>query len=352
MSALAERALDPLDAARRALLQSLSRTPLRPVLVKRELRVPVLLTAHAALGFALALFAPVLSLVIAPLVLGVPHVAADVRYLVLRRELPRGSHAAIALFAGALVAVRALAEWGPRSIASLAAEHALGGAWLLLAAVAGTMLAGVRGRSLLALAGALAVAVVAWREPLAFRLVLVHAHNLIAIGLWLALFRRNRRLAMLPLAVVLAGALVLASGVLLPVTLRHGMLELAGLHLFAAADWLAPSLGGTAGISLTIAFAFLQSVHYAIWLIAIPQDGARANATGFRQAYRGLERDFGRLGLAVVLGLTLLVAALGACSPVATRNLYLSLATFHSWLELAMLAFFVASGQARPALAR
>jgi hypothetical protein len=158
--------------------------------------------------------------------------------------------------------------------------------------------------------------------------------------IWCALFQRSARLAFLTVLLVIAAALTLASGVLLPVTLQHGLLSIAGLHLFEAADWIAPGFNADRALSLTICFAFLQSVHYAIWLIAIPQgDSLAAGPPTYRMKARALGRDFGAIGLWLIALSILVVGAAGAYAPLQTRNTYLALASFHSWLELALLAY-------------
>lgn len=98
-----------------------------------------------------------------------------------------------------------------------------------------------------------------------------------------------------------------------------------------------------AGVSLTLSFAFLQSVHYAVWLIAIPQDDARGEGTpGFTMKYRALLRDLGAAGLMLVLGASSLLLMRAAWSVIDSYRLYLSLASFHAWLELSMIAYFCA----------
>jgi hypothetical protein len=361
-----EQALRPLDELRRVTLRALAGgSPLgRTLVARRSVRVPVLLSLHAFAALALAVLAPSLLIVVGPLALGVPHLAADVRHLLLRRAWPRWWLAACAAFALALLTLRVLAEAGSRA-ASLPVEHSVASAWVLLGAVAGAMAAaasradrapstgrigwGLRGWAVVA--AALALDAFALGAPRLCRLVLLHGHNLVALAVWLALFRRGR-LVLVPVVLAVAGAVVLASGALLGFTLRHGVLSVAGLHLFAAADWLAPGLPDSQAIAAATSFAFLQSVHYAIWLIAIPSgdrpgDGGRS----WRSAFRGLVRDLTPAGVLAVAVLAMLVAGLGVVHPAPTRRLVISLATFHVWLELAVLAYLLARGATRPAAA-
>ena len=339
MSILAERALEPLDDARGALWRAVVRVPtLRRIVVRRAVRVPWLVCAHALAAFALALLAPALSLVFTPLVLGVPHIAADIRYLVARRALPRVMCSALALFAVIMFGLRLLR-------APLVVEHVAGSCQLLAGAAIGLVMSRSRVRGVLSLMVACALGSFALVHPEPFRIGMLHAHNLVAILIWVMLFRRGNS-AWLPLAMITIASLALLSGIGLVFTLRYGLVSLFGLHLFEIADQLAPGLSGEFGLSLTLTFAFLQSVHYAIWLVAIPQDDARAEGSpNFRMKARALLRDFGSMGC-WTLGAAMVVMALGSvCSPISTRNTYLSLATFHGWLELALLAYFWAVGE-------
>jgi len=357
--ALAERALRPLDELRRLALRALWMDwPLaRALAARRSVRVPALLTVHALAALALSVLAPSFLLAVGPLVFGVPHLASDVRHLLVRRDGSRWWLWASAGFALALIALRALAEAGVRRV-PLPFEHALAAAWVLLGAAGGAAARGagladttgrrradVRAGVVLAFAGALAAFAIA--APQTFRMLLLHGHNLVAIGIWLVVFRRRWRSIWLPVAIVLVGAAALAGGAAVAMTVQRGVLSVFGLHVFAAADWLAPGVSDARALAITTSFAFLQSIHYAVWLIAIPAadrpgDGGRA----WRTAWRDLCRDLRPAGVWLVVGLALLVAVAGAVTMEPTRRLFLSLATFHGWLELAVVAYLLARGPA------
>ena len=368
-AAPAERALQPLDELRGLVLRGLAvNWPLaRAIAARRSVRVSVLLSLHASAALVVAVLAPSFLLAIGPLALGVPHLAADVRHLLIRRAAPRWWLAASAGFALVLIALRALAEGGARFV-SLPAENAVAAGWVLLGAAGGAAAGAVaqaaspaegaprrfwtaRGwtaRGWAALAAATALAAFAIGAPRAFRMALLHGHNLLAVAIWVFLFRRGWRLAWLPVAIVLGGAATLASGIALGITVRHGALSVLGLHLFAAADWLAPGLSDARALAVAMSFAFLQSVHYAIWLVGIPAgDRPGEGGRAWRTAWRDLRRDLRPAGAAVVVTLTLLVALLGLVHAAPTRRLFLSLATFHGWLELAVLAYLFGRGSAR-----
>src|SRR5665213_816592 len=96
-----DRALAPLDRVRRALLVGLSRSAVvRPLVIDRDQRIRVQAVVGAGVAFALTLLVPGVLFVVGPALFGGAHVASDVRYLALRRDLPR--RWILALVAGCL----------------------------------------------------------------------------------------------------------------------------------------------------------------------------------------------------------------------------------------------------------
>ena len=183
------RALDVLDGARRALLRRLGRvSAIAALRRRRELRLTAVALSSIALAFVLALVATLPLLALSPLLLGVPHVASDVRYLLVRPLCGPGLPARAWRPVSALfVLAVGLGVAGEGRLALLAA----GGAVL----VAGlSTQAPVRARALFALlcGGVLAVATL-W--PRAAALVLAQGHNLVAIALagWLVRARLRAR---------------------------------------------------------------------------------------------------------------------------------------------------------------
>lgn len=351
VEALADRALRPLDGLRQVGLRALAGAgPIaRGIARRRSTRVSVMLSAHALVALALAVLAAPLLMVVGPLVLAVPHLAADVRHLLIRRAWPRTWLAVSGGFAVVLVVGQALHIAGARQAPSIAVEQGIGAAWVVLGAGAGVFATdggpGGRTRAWLALGGTAVLAGLAVFWPGASRLALLHGHNLVALAVWVWLFRRGSRLGWVPVGIVLGGAALLASGTLIPFTLRHGALSFADLHLFAAADWLAPGLSARPAIALTMAFAFLQSAHYAIWLVGVPAgDRPGEGGQSLRAAARALITDLRPAGAAALVLATLAVAAIGLFQPSSVRRLVLSLGMFHAWLELAVLAYLLAAG--------
>jgi hypothetical protein len=338
--AIGEWALGSLDQARRSWFALCLRQPaLARVLAVRERRTVAMATLALVGAFGLAAFAPLVPLLLGPVVFGVAHVASDVRYLVLRRRVSATWRRGLVVGSVALVALRALAEVSDLR-ASARLELALVLLWIAAAVgVAARERGWSRRATALALAGvAVAAPALAW--PDAARLVFLHAHNLVALVIWGALFRKSLRGVALPIALLALGAGVLASGVLMPVVLAGPGAQLFGLHLLQATDWIAPGLDARLAVGLTTAFAFLQSAHYLTWLFLIPQEEhAAAGTPTFRMSARSLRRDFGGAGVVAVIGATLLVMVAACFALLRTRAVYLSLASFHGYLELAMGAY-------------
>ena len=99
-------------------------------------------------------------------------------------------------------------------------------------------------------------------------------------------------------------------------------------------------------LALGVVYVLLQAVHYTVWLALIPKDDARAEGTLSFSMSAALPRA--RLPHPVarrdrrcsppVLGASFLDVH-------RTRQLYLSLATFHGYLELAAGTFLVVRGK-------
>lgn len=340
----AEQAAAPLDHLRRLCLSLLARNPLLiALLTRRETRIHTLVVVQTLIAFGAAVYAPVLLFALVPIVLGVAHVAADVRYLVLRRSLPGWWQHSVWLGCAALIAVRVLEEL--RVLRSAAAiEFSLAAVFVALAIGAGlTHISRNKGAPWRALLALIALGAATWAallQPAVARLVFVHAHNGVALVLWVYLYAR-RRSTILPVTLVLVCAALLGSGLLHRLTLASIGVSSLGLHVLAVSDWIAPFATPSLAIGGVCAYVFLQSIHYGVWLMYVPQEelGRQASST-FRRSLRSLFTDLGRWGVLAV-ALTMLVVFGGAFVDVhRTRNLYLSLAMFHGYLELAMLAYF------------
>ncbi|MFO0756710.1 MAG: hypothetical protein U0359_09475 [Byssovorax sp.] len=320
--------------------------PVAFVLRRRALRIEARAALAILTALLLAVVAPAFMLALGPLVFGVPHVTAEIRYLLVRRGFPRGALVAAALYCAALSGSR-LAEqllhapgmFAPIEI-TLAACGTLGaGLWAARTGGSYPRLAALA--VLIALAGALSV-----QHALAARLVFVHLHNFGALLLWLLVFRKRGPLPRVAF-VLLAGALaLLLSGATLPLSARLGALTLLGVDLARVAAWLTPGVALSIAMPLALVHAFSDSVHYVTWLALIPEEEIRAEGSlTFRMTLRSLRRDLGLAGIGAV-GLCLAIVAVGSAFNLAeTRRYYFAAAGFHGYLELAALAVLIVRGR-------
>jgi hypothetical protein len=339
-----------LDRVRGRTYGALLRVPgSRSIVAHKERRLSVLLAVGAVPAFVFALLLPSFSLVVAPLVLGVPHLAADLRYLILKRRWPKALLGVLLAGSVAVIAVRA----AELTTGSSFARAEVSTAWLWCVGAA-ALAWRARTWKLVVAAGLLAtLGAFAWLSPEVTRLVFGYAHNLIAIALWLTFFGGASRSAFLALALVGAAtaALLFGGSSYLPFTqelLAHRLAPL-GDAFAPASDWFAlPSVGPGLGLGILSSFAFLQSVHYLLWLHVIPGQELPGNRTrSFAQSWQALRSDFGLGGLAVVAGLTMLTVSGIFVAPGSARTAYTSLSTFHGYVELAIGLFAWLSGSWR-----
>jgi hypothetical protein len=330
----AEVVLGPFDRVRRGVLRALSPW-VWPLYVRRDARVGVMGLAGVLVALVTVVSAPLWCLLWAPLLLGVPHLAADVRYLVVRQGLHRRAG-----FWLAVVLPVALAWVWPRAPLALAA---LVGA----AFVARTSRAR---RLVLALPASLALVGVAWWEPRA-SLILAHAHNVVAVAFWWYWARGHGRWRHAVVAGVLAAVLAIGLGVFDGLALRPWALQppVAGFDLGAVVNELSPVspwLHPVGAVRWALAFALLQSVHYAMWLRLIPdEDRARTGPRGFVGSYRALAADLGHPAVWLVGAVALGALAWGLSDAATARMTYLRLAFGHGYLELAVAALLVLEGR-------
>jgi hypothetical protein len=343
-----DRAVAPLDRLRRHVLLGLVRAPaVGRLLTRRDARLLAHSVASVAVTFALTLLCPGVLFVAGPALFGVAHVAADARYLVLRRSLPRWWTTLLVAGCCALFALRALESAFPDRWPFAATELAVGWTWALTGVFAGLVAARdprAATRALLVAPLVAALGVGAFTHPHLARLVFAHAHNVIAIALWLTLFRARRRFALPALTLLVACATLLLTGVALPwVHLTGpGAARLVDESVFAWPAWMPQRTA----LALGVLYVMLQAIHYTVWLAFIPQDDTRAEGTlSFRMSLRALARDFPTPWLGVIVVLAAAILGASFLDAHRTRQLYLSLATFHGYLELAAASFLIVRGK-------
>jgi hypothetical protein len=323
LRAIATEVLLPLDRARASVYRVILTTPLRRAVIDKDTRVLWRALVGIGLAFALTIVSPLFLFAVAPIVLGVPHLAADLRYLVLQ---PRHARAAkIFLVAGCVpfVALRAFPFRGDAKVEVLLAMGAL----FVCAVVT------ARPKRRWIVAPLVALGVLAYSDAALARIVFAHAHNVVAMVAWAVLFRA-RRTPWLPVAATAIATVALFAYGLASADDPHAF----GLSLSSVASWLAPSLSPRVGGAVVLTYVFLQSVHYTIWLGLVPEDAVRGNATrSFRMSWRAWTADFGTVGLASIAVASIAMVAFATRDLHHTREAYLTLSAFHGYLELAAL---------------
>lgn len=289
------------------------------------LRLSLVIGLAALLGT----LAPLYALLIGPLLFGVPHLIGDFRVLWLGKPGGFGGRTAWCV-AGALLVmtglrVGKLLGW-PLPIE---AEIACGVAAIAMAAIGGAPDPSARvvwtiGVGILGM-----ISILRARETL---LVLAHAHNLVAIALWLAWSPRRNTAMGVTASYIGAALFVIFFPFETATVAKIGDFESARM-----ARELAPGLSQPFAEVLLRTFAFAQMVHYGIWSWNLPGHSSRS-----------MWQDLGRPGLWLCVLACILVPLLGLLAPTLTRSTYLQLAIAHGWFELAVLTYLVARGSLTP----
>ncbi len=340
-------ALERVDDLRRALLRVSLRTPgLARVVVDRNARLAIQSLVSVALLAVAVLRAPGALFVGGPLLFGVAHLASDVRHLVLRRDATRGWRRVVAGACLSLVALGLAEMVAPAAIPYVRVQSSVGWSWVAVGVVLGARAAGSLRRAVSFGAPVALLAWATWLAPSLARSLFAYAHNLVALVIWITMFRKGRIVALPAAAAALGMAIFLASGRALAWVDFQAM---GGRFLvsesIAAVEAAAPCVRTETALAIGVSYVFLQAVHYAAWLSWIPQDNLVSGTSTFRMTARALKRELGGRGLVLVAAAALLVAVASLFRLRSTRAVYLSMATFHGWLELACLGFFGARGR-------
>lgn len=352
MRASLSSAVDSLDGARRWLYRfALSMRPLAYVLRQRSRRIEARACVAIVFAFALSVVAPAWMLALGPLLFGVPHVASEVRYLIVRRRLSRGLLTAVIVGCVTISGLRLVGRVSDDRVFFARAEILVGALWVAGGALLATRKPGALRRLAWVAPPIIVAAAVAMRYATAAQLAFVHAHNFGALLLWLVLFRRRAGVPVLALTLLGAALLLIVSGVTVPWSASLGTLTALDVDVARIGAWLTPGVGASLAVPLALVHAFSDSVHYGTWLGIIPEEEIRAEGSlTFRMTLRSLFADFGVMGVAVTVAAFAAVLVGCAVNLSSARGVYFSAAGFHGYLELAVLAWLVVAGEMRPAL--
>jgi hypothetical protein len=331
---MADRALSifsPADAARRAWIGLLGPWA-KTWLVDRDRRVALTLGAAVVSSLVLASLFPIALLAIGPLALGVPHLFADVRYLVAREGLHRRKELWLAVAAPlVMVGVTSDTRWGWGAVigAVVCARGSL-----------------VRRSALAALACGFIW--LSTRFGYAVTLFLAHFHNVFALFvLWIWRPKERRLLSLAPFALfAAASAFVMLGGYEPLLAWTEGdFSKVLHLDIDGQARIFAPAGMGVFAPRLVVFFAFAQSVHYGVWLRALPDEARRSKTPrSFAQSARAIRVDLGLPIAGIAIALSIALAIFAARDLLTARDTYFRFALFHGYLEFAAFALFFSEG--------
>jgi hypothetical protein len=286
-----------------------------------------------ASSLALALGFPLGVLAVSPLLLGVPHLVADVRYLVLRPGLHLRPGAWVV---GAMLLATALSR-------DLAVA-------LLVPVPAALLAAGTLPRRLVGAAPWVGAAALAWWARGEASFAVAQGHNFVAAAIWVllgsALHGAGRARVWAVTAFVGLSALILL-GAFDPLLAVTATWQLPGAEtLRSHARTVGPFADETWRTRAVVLFAFAQSVHYGLWLRVVPEEARpRPGTRTWVTAFRALRTDVGDPLLVAALALTVAFFVWGTGSLAAARDSYLLLAFFHGPLEFAVLTTWFVEGR-------
>jgi len=285
----------------------------RRIFLDRALRTPLWFSVSLTLNVVLVWLFPAFSFYVVPLILGVPHLLASFRY---GWGEPRAwmLYAGITLAFGLALALGANPAWALGAMGlTLFGMRAQGAGlrWMLAGGLLGVLAFGFR--------------LDAYKTALALAIL----HNFVGFFFW---FRSVRNGAERGGAWLALGLTVMACAAmpLLPETGPLGEISwnLAGLE----ADRF--------GVTFVRIFLLTQSLHYFIWLKAIPDQHAHTQIPmSFRAGSREDRRWFGSwVHVAVLILVIGFLLWAGGVNREEARRAYVQLAGYHGFAELAFLA--------------
>lgn len=180
----------------------------------------------------------------------------------------------------------------------------------------------------------------AWQEPILFVGAILILHNWVAFIYWILVAKGQDRKTVAVAASIIFGVIhyLVLSGAFdpwLPVAGGEafpGGQEITGWYL---ASW---SNDPVVWYRALVVYAFGISLHYFVWLKAIPESMNKSERpNGFRTTLSRLRQDIGSDFLILGTSLIGLGMILWSLSFAAGQSLYFAIAALHGWLELAFL---------------
>lgn len=285
-----------------------------------------LISLTSLCSFAVAALASAHSLLLAPLLFGVPHLVSEL-WILLYQDTGRSRRIRITWCALSVAYIGYIALL---TLGALDAERfGRVDTWILVGFLVTPFLLSRRlvPRPVLSYVIIAASIIALLFYPTAIRGIVAHLHNLVAVVFLAASAAPQGRKTIWLVTIgpaLLGGALAAVSGTVLLVPVFDPVL---GPFLS-----LTFNLGQSASAFLLFTFAFLQLIHFATWIGFLPR------IFRFTRSYRSLAVV--SLGwIAVVTGLAIWGTTRSSLTGdiARLRNLYLSLVSFHGWMEFAWL---------------
>lgn len=352
-----ERCAGGLDHIRSTVLRTtLQIQSLRPFFYRRDLRLALLFSIACISALILSMWIPLWVLLLGPLVYGVPHIFSSMRYFhfavsdQLNRPVQRSRLFAMTGFILVCVfSYRLVVTVNAFGISTPQLSEWRGSTYVELIALAITFIgaSAIYRKSLkIVLRGlGLLIPFIAafYFYPAIVIGAMVLIHNFIAFIYWVLAAKTpsERKVAWGAFVLTLGVTLAIFYGyldILSPVGGPHLMLDFARLSILDTGRLIAPWSQETSfWIHACNAFAFGQSLHYFVWLKAIPdQNHYHDVPTSFRQSLGLLENDFGKSVAHLLVFLcvgSLIVWSLMSFQM--ARMVYFCLASYHGYLEIA-----------------
>lgn len=334
---------------------------LRSIFCNRSLRLLTLFLISFSISLTVSVFFPLWVLLIGPVIYGVPHIFASIRYFhyavsgpeQFKNELVKKKTYFILCLLTAFVALYrltssahlfnmnfpVLSEW--RGSTYIEVFGVL---------ITFTVASWIYRKSLYQnLRGILLITPLFlgyWLQPFYTIGLLILIHNFVAFFYWIISSKNEaeKRVAYFATAAISTTTLLIFFGLFDPLykyLTPSTDLPFAQLRVENLGQMILPwSSDYLTWLHTSIAYGFGQMLHYFVWLKVIgDQFHYHEMPTSFRQSFRLLQNDFGKIGVIRVLGIVIMSTFIWIFFryPQA-RLIYFCLAAFHGFLEIAGLA--------------
>lgn len=297
----------------------------------------------------LSLFAPVWIAILGPIFYGLPHIVSSLRYSGVRQVSAPARAYFIALWVSVtFLRIATDMQWFElTSFFFFDFEIAA----MTLAMLGFVFIAHPITFWNLTLGSAIAGSLVyfSWNYPLWLAAFLLLAHNFIGFFYWIAqaATKRDRTVAVISFSIFCVLVTLILFGqfdFLYKMLTPHVFVDWANMDYSELGKSLAPwSQDHREWFHFFVAYVFSQSLHYFVWLKAIPeQQLSQETPISFRLSYQQLQKSFGKN-----LWIFLLGACLGSLGiwfffqMAEARLLYFAIASYHGFHEFAGLPFLL-----------